>query len=122
MEKILVSGSSGFIGKNLCRELIKLNRSVVGTVRNLDSIENENNFEKFIIDNISLSTEWKNALKDVRCIIHCAGKAHIMDRDNKKDFYHSVNTEGTIRLAKQAAEIGVKRFIFLSSVFVPNSF
>ena len=44
MEKILVSGSSGFIGKNLCRELIKLNRSVVGTVRNLDSIENENKF------------------------------------------------------------------------------
>ena len=118
MEKILVSGSSGFIGKNLCRELIKLNRSVVGTVRNLDSIENENNFEKFIIDNISLSTEWKNALKDVSCIIHCAGKAHIMNGDNKKDFYHSVNTEGTIGLAKQAADIGVKRFIFLSSVKV----
>tara|TARA_A100001011_G_scaffold329165_1_gene354282 strand:- start:3527 stop:4501 length:975 start_codon:yes stop_codon:yes gene_type:complete len=118
MEKILVSGSSGFIGKNLCHELIKLNRSVVGTVRNLNSIENKNNFEKFLIENISLSTEWKNALKDVGCIIHCAGKAHIMNGNNKKDTYHTVNTEGTIRLAKQAVEVGVKRFIFLSSVKV----
>tara|TARA_Y100000768_G_scaffold339973_1_gene283555 strand:- start:1922 stop:2896 length:975 start_codon:yes stop_codon:yes gene_type:complete len=118
MEKILVSGSSGFIGKNLCRELNKLNRPVVGTVRNLNSIENKNKFEKFLIDNINLSTDWKNALKDVKCIIHCAGKAHIMNGDNKKDSYHSVNTEGTIRLAEQAAEVGVKRFIFLSSVKV----
>ena len=68
MEKILVSGSSGFIGKNLCHELIKLNRSVVGTVRNLDSIENENNFEKFIIDNISLKNRMEKCFK--RCKLY----------------------------------------------------
>ena len=36
MKKILVTGASGFIGQNICEELIKLNWPVCGTVRNLD--------------------------------------------------------------------------------------
>jgi len=118
MKNILVSGSSGFIGNNICRELIKLKKSVRGTVRNLNSLSINNNFETISVGNIGLHTDWKNALEDVNCIIHCAGRAHVMNKKDKLDTYHSVNIEGTKSFAEQAAKAGVKRFIFLSTVKV----
>ncbi len=118
MFKILVTGASGFIGKNLCKELVKSNRSIRGTFRNLNSLSINNNFEYFSIGNIDSKTSWNNALLETNCIIHCAGLAHKISNKNKIDSYYSVNTQGTRRLAEQAAEAGVKRLIFLSSVKV----
>ena len=118
MFKILVTGASGFIGKNLCRELVKSNRSIKGTVRNLNSMSINNNLKYFSIGNIDSKTSWNNALLDTDCIIHCAGIAHKISKKDEIDVYRSVNTEGTKRLAEQAAKAGVKRLIFLSSVKV----
>ena len=116
MLKILVTGASGVIGKNLCRELVKSNRSIHGTVRNLNSLSINNNLKYFSIGNIDSKTSWNNALLDSDCIIHCAGIAHKINKKNETDVYRSVNTEGTKRLAEQAVKAGVKRLIFLSSV------
>ena len=69
---------------------------------------------------VSSSTDYSDCLESVDCVIHCAARVHIMD-DSVKDpllEYREVNTYGTINLAKQAAEAGVKRFIFISSIKV----
>jgi nucleoside-diphosphate-sugar epimerase len=116
MEKILITGASGFIGQKLCRRLIKLNRNVYGTVRDSNSISS--NLENFTIGDIGLEANWENALKDVSCIIHCAGKAHVMNKKDDTDSYRLINTEGTKFLAEQASKNGVKRLIFLSSIKV----
>ena len=53
-------------------------------------------------------------------MIHLAARVHIM-RDSADDplaEFRRVNTEGTLNLARQAAEFGVKRFIYLSSIGV----
>ena len=114
MEKILVTGASGFIGQKIYRQLIKLERNVCGTVRN----SNLSNLENIKVANIGGEVDWKNILSDVSCIIHCAGKAHEMNKKNNINSYHLVNTEGTKILAEQAIKYGVKRFIFLSSLKV----
>ena len=114
MEKILVTGASGFIGQKIYRQLIKLERNVCGTVRNL----NLSNLEYIKVADIGRKVDWKNILKDVSCIIHCAGKAHQMNKKKDINSYSTVNTEGTKILAEQAIKRGVKRFIFLSSLKV----
>ena len=116
MKKILVTGASGFIGQALCNKLIKLNLIVCATVRNPMPHSVSNDFECISVGNINSETNWKNALKKIDYIIHCAGIAHKMTSIKDLNYYNLVNAEGTKCLAKQAAEAGVKRLFFLSSV------
>jgi lipopolysaccharide/colanic/teichoic acid biosynthesis glycosyltransferase/nucleoside-diphosphate-sugar epimerase len=56
----------------------------------------------------------------VSVIVHCAARAHIMKdtaTDPLEDF-RRINVDGTLNLARQAANSGVKRFIFISSIGV----
>ena len=118
MRKILITGASGFIGQNICKELVKLNRPVCGTVRSLDFYSEDHKFKVIPVGDIGPETDWGNALKEVDCVIHCAGKAHVINKEKDLNVYRFVNTEGTKRLAEKVAEVGVKRLIFLSSIKV----
>jgi nucleoside-diphosphate-sugar epimerase len=118
MKKILVTGVNGFIGQNIYRELIKLNYFVRGAVRNLDSVLINNDIKYILVSNIDAKTNWDYALEGIDCVIHCAGKAHAMNKKVELDIYRVVNRDGAKHLAEQAAKAGVKRLIFLSSVKV----
>lgn len=59
-------------------------------------------------------------LKTVDVVVHAAARAHIM-RDEVADplqEYRKVNRDATLALARLAAEAGVKRFVFVSTVKV----
>ena len=73
MKKICITGVSGFIGQNLYNKLLKLNRNIVGTVRNLNHLSENNNFKYISVGDIGPETNWHNALEEVDCIVHCAG-------------------------------------------------
>jgi nucleoside-diphosphate-sugar epimerase len=118
MKKILVTGATGFIGNPLCKALIKSGRSVYGAVRSISSSLIKSEVEYISVGDISLKTNWKDILAGIDCVIHCAGRAHKMNKNQDFDLYNPINKEGTRNLAEQAAEAGVKRFIFLSSIKV----
>ncbi|PTB84134.1 UDP-glucose 4-epimerase, partial [Pseudidiomarina aestuarii] len=60
-----------------------------------------------------------DSLSDVNCVIHCAARAHVMNEvPDAIDKYREVNVTGTLHLARAAAEAGVRRFVYLSSVKV----
>jgi nucleoside-diphosphate-sugar epimerase len=118
MKKILVTGVNGFIGKNIYKDLIKLNYFVRGAVRNLDTALIKGDTKYISVGNIDVETKWSNALEGVDCVIHCAGKTHVINKKDELDIYRTVNREGTKHLAEQAVKAGVKRLIFLSSVKV----
>ncbi len=120
MIKILVTGANGFIGNYLCKKLIKKYNYVNAIVRNLSNTTKISNVKYFSVGEINSKTNWRDLLKNIDCIIHCAGKAHIMERNNliEQDIFSSVNIGGTQNLAHQAATAGVKKFIFLSSIKV----
>jgi len=53
-------------------------------------------------------------------VIHLAARVHVMDGKQAKPLaaFRTINTDGTYRLARTAANMGVKRFIFISTVKV----
>jgi len=120
MNRILITGANGFIGQSLCRYLIKKNKFVRGVVRDKLSIKNSDNIQYVSVGDINFKTNWMYLLSDIDCIIHCAGKTHSLAKKNiiSDESYKSVNIDGTKQLAIKAAEAGVKRMIFLSSIKV----
>ena len=111
---ILLSGSSGFVGSVL---LEKLNvNKVTMLTRNTDLVDDKSYF--YCKD--FLSFDFKNRFNDINVFIHCAARVHVMKDAsvNPIEEYREVNTAGTLNLARQAVEAGVKRFIFISSIKV----
>jgi len=120
MKKILVTGASGFIGKSLCNTLLKLDKPVIGVVRSLNSSLANSEIKYHSLGDISQRTNWKDILSGVDCVIHCAAKAHVINNKKKNSLvcFQLINSLGTKNLAEQAAETGVRRLIFLSSIGV----
>jgi nucleoside-diphosphate-sugar epimerase len=118
---ICVTGATGFIGKKLVEILIKTDFSVRALVRS-DNTKLPAKVECHVIKGLNDESplELKDGLQGVKVVIHLAGRAHIMD-DRASDplaEFRKVNIEGTLNLARLAADSGVRRFIFLSSVKV----
>jgi UDP-glucose 4-epimerase len=114
MSKILLTGGSGFVGVAVLSSLQRNGTSVVSAVRSGGGAD------KVVVGNIDGTTQWCDALQGVSCVIHSAGRAHVVN-DTALDplaEFRAVNVAGTANLARQAATQGVKRFIFLSSAKV----
>jgi nucleoside-diphosphate-sugar epimerase len=117
-KSILLTGSTGFVGTNLINMLsFKADMIVKSVVRHVAHKSDELCFE---VGEINASTDYALALNNITVLIHCAARVHIMNDSSTDPLseFRSVNTEGTLNLASQAAEAGVKRFIFLSSIKV----
>jgi nucleoside-diphosphate-sugar epimerase len=72
------------------------------------------------VQGLDANTNWLATLTNQQVVIHAAARAHIM-KDEVSDpltEYRCVNVDGTLNLARQAAAMGVKRFIFISSIKV----
>ena len=109
--KVLVTGSTGFVGSYVVREFIDLGYEVVGISRTETSTPH-------VIKEISGNTDWFDVLEGVEIIVHCAAAVHRMElSENVLESYQTVNVDGTLNLAEQAKN-SVKRFIFLSTVKV----
>jgi nucleoside-diphosphate-sugar epimerase len=77
-----------------------------------------NGHEVFQAPDLGPVSDWAELLTGVSVIIHCAARAHIMSDPSADPLneFRSVNVEGTLNLARQAAKSGVKRFIFLIAI------
>ncbi len=115
-----MTGASGFVGQTLCSALISAEYSIRAVVRSAELVSAVNRLEVVTISDIGANTEWPTLLKDVDCIVHCAGHAHVMGDKEAANFmnYRAVNVEGTRRLAEQAVLSDVKRLVYISSIKV----
>ena len=113
-----VTGASGFVGRALCTHLASQGQPVRRLLRQAASDTAPGDR---IVGDIGPDTDWHSALEGLACVVHCAAHVHRMDAGGTGGdlaAYHRVNTQGTRRLAQAAAQAGVRRFVFISSVKV----
>jgi len=110
---LALTGSTGFIGQHLLRELPKRGYRLRVLLRRPTSLPT--NMASAVIGDIARPQNMAAALQDVDAVIHSAGLAQAMSGVPEDD-YRVINTEATINLARAARRAGAKRFIFLSSI------
>jgi UDP-glucose 4-epimerase len=112
---ILLTGGTGFLGGALLDVLVNEKIRCLGRLKPLKLPASS-----FYQSVINAGTDFTAAVQDTNLLIHCAARVHIMADSslNSLEEFREVNTYGTLNLAQQAAEAGVKRFIFISSIKV----
>ncbi len=122
LPRILVTGATGFVGRALCEELLASGYRVTAAVRRkgLSPLPMSPLLTVIEVGEIGSKTNWTNALQNIDVVIHLAARVHMMaDKAGGGDEpYLETNALGTERLALAAAEQGVKRMIFVSSIKV----
>ena len=110
--KILVTGASGLLGRNLVDSLHN-GYEIHSVIRTKPNSQIKDVYYHFI----DLSTDWGNyALPDsVDTIIHLAQSVHFRDFPDKAQDIFKVNVDSTARLLDYARDSGVKQFIYASS-------
>src|SRR5882757_3702783 len=113
---VLLTGANGFVGRNLAPTLAANDMIVRRVMRNSSPDPNT-----FIIKAIDIQTDWKDAFLEVDTVVHLAARVHHPHDGNATEVYRSINTDGTLHLARCASEAGVRQFIFLSTILVNGS-
>ena len=120
MSALLVTGADGFVGGTLVGELAAAGVRTRRSTRKAWSYASAPNVETVVVGHIDANTDWRAALTGVKTVIHLAARTHVL-ADPVADplaAFREVNTQGTRRLASQAAAAGVQRFVYLSSIKV----
>jgi nucleoside-diphosphate-sugar epimerase len=107
--KVAVTGASGFIGRELANTLKLFGHEAIPLHR--DSAP---------IDRPGLGPYWLRELRGAKAVIHLAGRAHVLKESSTDSLaeFRRANVEYSVAVAKAAAEAGVARMVFVSSIGV----
>jgi nucleoside-diphosphate-sugar epimerase len=118
MKRVLVTGSTGFVGQILCESAARAGYTVRAAVRG-GKAPPPGASESVSVGDIGRATDWGAALENVDCIIHTAARAHVLrDVPAAAELYFETNERGTQALAVAAARAGVRRLVYVSSIKV----
>jgi nucleoside-diphosphate-sugar epimerase len=121
LNRLLVTGASGFVGRAVCERALELGLTVRGSHRSFKSQPLvPTGVEKIQIASVDGNTDWSSALVGVDVVIHLAGRVHVTEIAGKDSLaiYREINTAGTERLARMAVTAGIRRFVYVSSIKV----
>lgn len=111
MQTCLVTGASGFLGRQLVQQLLARGLNVRMLVREPDMAFDHR--AQIVIGQLSVTPDsYSVALHGVDTVFHLAAVAHTQA---DPELYRRINCEATVALASQAAVTGVQRFVFVSS-------
>lgn len=119
--RVLLTGATGFVGQALCMRLLQQpHTQLLAAMRAEPHVELPGGVTPVVFGDLAeAAMPWPD-LDGVSVVIHLAARAHVMHEMLADPLaeYRRVNVQGTANLAQQAAQAGVRRFVFLSSVKV----
>jgi len=111
MQKVLVTGATGFVGQRLIN-LLKLEGFSIRAIGRKSIFNVETIICDFLNDNIP-----ESAFKGIDIVFHLAGYAHdLKSKPEVRDIYQKMNVNVTSELLSLSVKNNVKKFIFVSSV------
>jgi UDP-N-acetylglucosamine 4-epimerase len=120
-KKVLVTGGAGFIGSNLCEDLLKLNNQVVcldnfstGYRENIIPFLANPDFQLFDGD-IRNVIDCHTAMRGVDIVLHQAALGSVPRSLNDPLTTNDVNITGFLNVLIAARDSGVKRFVYAAS-------
>ncbi len=118
--RVLVTGATGFVGSALVARLSNDSRYKVRAAVRRSNWRSASAIEVARVSELAANADWGASLHDVQYVVHTAARVHVM-QDRASDplqEYRRCNVDGTLALARQAAEHNVRRFVFISSIKV----
>lgn len=116
----LVTGANGHLGYNLVRLLLQKGLPVRASVRSLDKSDALKGLGCDIVQaDITDKASLKRALEGVEVFYAVGAAFKLWAKDPQKEIYE-VNLQGTRHMIEAAAEAGVKKIIYVSSIAALN--
>lgn len=115
MDRILVTGATGFVGAALVRQLLRQGRDIRITVRSESDHKNIRGLRlEHVEADIRSRDDLKRAMHGCSQVYHVAGLYRSWMRDY--DMLHQINVEGTRNVLEAALAAGVKKVVHTSSI------
>lgn len=108
MNKILITGCSGYVGSHLCK-ILKSNPNY--EIHGLDICKPQVDIKNFLYQNITFNQHW-NINEEYDCVIHLAAEVAVGRSVSNPILYYQTNTIGTLNVLKN---IKTKRFVHAST-------
>ncbi len=111
----VVTGGTGFVGAAVIRHLLSAGHQVRALVRPqsdrrlLDQLSVET-----VVGDLGDSEALRHALSGCRLLFHVAALYSLWARDRRQ--FYTINVEGTRRILEEAAQAGVSRVVYTSTV------
>jgi nucleoside-diphosphate-sugar epimerase len=114
MASVFITGAAGFVGKALTKALLAEGYEVHALCRQAAQAEMLQKMgAKPILGDLRQVGQW--SLPVVDYVIHAAA---MVGKAGSAADYRAVNAEATLNLARRCADIGIRRFVFISSYTV----
>lgn len=119
-KKVLVTGGAGFIGSNLCADLLKDNKVVcldnflTGKRENIDSLMSDPNFT-LVEGDICNEQDCEKAIQGVDVVLHQAALGSVPRSIENPLMTNKVNIEGFLTMLNACHKNDVKRFVYAAS-------
>lgn len=126
--RLLVTGGAGFIGNCFIRHILKKHPdykvynldalTYAGNIENLNDVKDNPNYNQrytFIHGNICDKKLVRELISQVDCVVNFAAESHVDRSITGPEIFIETNVQGTLNLLQASKEIGVERFLQVST-------
>lgn len=119
--RILVTGGAGFIGSCFVRHILKKHKVInldaltyCGNLENLKDVASNPDYE-FVHGNICDKKLVRELVREVECVVNFAAESHVDNSIKHPEIFIETNVQGTLNLLQACREIGIERFLQVST-------
>ena len=124
MTTLLVTGGAGFIGSCFVRHILNkypdykvINLDALtyaGNIENLDDVKDNTNY-RFVHGNICDKKLVRELIVESDCVLNFAAESHVDRSITGPEIFVETNVQGTLNLLQASKELGVERFLQVST-------